>query len=255
MVKIAVFSKIVTTFFFLLVLGAQAASASSERVVYALFSRGWPPFEMTMDGEPGGIVLDVLARVLPRDLDLEVRTAPAPRVFLKKTGGVTYARAEAKEWMSGNYDNLLWSIPILEVNDVVFSRASDPVEFDTLSSLAGKRVGCITNYVYPKLQSLFDSGLSQRYDVNSEQLLFRMLHAGRIDVAVMDQALGKWIMRTEAEFGVADYFISSTPVNSVGLRFVFTASPGMKERMPQINERIRRLRESGEMERIVSYYE
>lgn len=209
---------------------------------------------MVTDETPGGLVLDVLERVLPPDVQLDVRPDPAPRTLLKKNEPV-HVRAEAPEWMYGDYEGLLWSIPVLEVKDVIFSRASDPLEFQSLSNLAGKRVGCITNYVYPQLQSLFDSGLSERYDVNNEQLLFRMLRAGRIDVAVMDQALGRWIIRKEREFAASDFHASSNPVNSVGLRFVFSGGEAMKKRMPQINERIRRLLESGEIDRIMSYYQ
>ena len=53
---------------------ARPAQAG-DTVTFALFTRGWPPFEMVVDGEARGAALDIFRVSMPKGTETKVLTA------------------------------------------------------------------------------------------------------------------------------------------------------------------------------------
>ena len=226
---------------------------ASDSVSFVLFTRGWPPFEMVVNGQPRGAALDIFRVSMPDDISTSVKMLPASRSLLRTPGDMVYTRLECREWMPA--DSLyLWSVPVLKLRTVLLSRQNNPVEYTDESTLHGLVVGCIKSYRYPGVEPLFRSGWASRYDVNSDVVLLRMLKAGRVDVAVFDEHTARWIIRESPEMSMADFHVSKRELGGSDLRFAFNRYPGWESRLPEINDRIRANREAGVYRKIMARY-
>ncbi|BCS87559.1 hypothetical protein PSDVSF_08010 [Pseudodesulfovibrio sediminis] len=208
---------------------------------------------MAAGGSQAGVAVDLLKAVVPPDVTVEVEPDPAPRELLRRTSERIYARLEASEWC-GSLDKGLWSEPVMALNTRLYSSVNKPVEFETLDDLNGLTVGCIKNYSYPAIQPYFDAGKMTRYDTNSVSLLLKMLTAGRVDCAVIDEAEARWLIRTSPDWESSNFHEAQRPVSTVQLRFVFSNVPAWEKRMSEVNTRIKLLRENGWFDRILSHY-
>ncbi len=231
----------------------SAAYASGQKMVYALFSRGWPPMEMVTDGKTYGLALDILREVLPNGVELVVEPMPAPRKALYNPEGSVYTRLEAREWMRKDVD-CWWSDPVIPLTTVLYSSAGAPMEYDGPESLVGKTIGCIRNYSYPAIEELFSSRRAVRYDVNSEPVLLRMLKARRIDAIAVDLVGIDWVIRNTEDVEAENFHVAFQPVSTVDLRFAFNKVPGWEKYLPEMNMRIRQIKEDGTLERLVQNY-
>ncbi|WP_158947031.1 substrate-binding periplasmic protein [Pseudodesulfovibrio cashew] len=227
--------------------------AGEETVTFAFFPRGWPPFEMTKDGEMRGAALDIFQAIMPREMKKDIEPIPKPRTLLHSPSDKVYTRMEAKGWMPEGFD-YWWSAPVLKISDVLYSRADAPFEYHGPESLAGKTIGCVRNYTYPKVEALFTTGKAHRYDVNHDILLLRMVKAGRVDAAILDDITAKWMIRNSEDFSPEDFHVAAMPVDSSELRFVFNRVAGWDRWLPSINARIRALRDNGGLRRILNKY-
>lgn len=226
---------------------------AGDSVTFALFSRGWPPFEMVVNGEPRGAALDIFRVSMPKGVEPLIVMLPASRSVLRTPGDRVYTRLECREWM-GNADLYLWSAPVLTLRTVLLSRRNRPVEYTGESSLYNLTIGCIKSYSYPEVEPLFESGKAYRYDVNSDVVLLRMLKAGRVDVALFGEYTARWIVRSSPELSMEDFHFSKREVGSSELRFVFNRHPGWESRLGEIDERIRANREAGVYKEIMARY-
>jgi len=233
--------------------GPACPALASDSVSFALFTRGWPPFEMVVDGEPRGAALDIFRVSMPDDVSTSVKMIPASRSLLRTPGDTVYTRLECREWMPDD-DLYLWSAPVLKLRTVLLSRRNNPVEYTDESTLHGLVVGCIKSYSYPGVEPLFKSGRAYRYDVNSDVVLLRMLKAGRVDVAVFDEHTARWIIRESPEMSMVDFHFSSRALGDSDLRFAFNRHPGWELRLPEINDRIRANRKAGVYGKIMDRY-
>jgi polar amino acid transport system substrate-binding protein len=228
-------------------------ATAGDSVTFALFTRGWPPFEMVVDGKARGAALDIFRVSMPKGTEPLVLMLPASRSALRTPGEGVYTRLECREWLD-DADIYLWSDPVLRLRTVLVSRRSSPLEYSGAASLYGLTIGCIKSYSYPNVEPLFESGKAFRYDVNSDVVLLRMLKAGRVDVALFDEYTARWIIRTSTELGPDDFYVGKRELGSSVLRFAFNRHPGWEARLPEINERIRFNREAGIYDEIMGRY-
>lgn len=240
-------------FIFLILPSFSALAEPPNEVTYVLFSRGWPPLEMTKDNEPLGAAVDIFKAVMSEKMVPLVEIMPRPRKKLYTPTGPVYTRLEAKEWLNKDY-TYWWSEPVLTLSDVLISSPDSPVRYSGPRSLEGKTIGCITNYQYPKLDPLFKSGKATRYNVNKDDILLRMVMAGRVECVVMDKITAEWIIHNNDEFEPEDFHFAIRPVDVVELRFAFNRIDGWDAFLPEINRNIRGLHSSGKIVEILSRY-
>lgn len=238
---------------FCVALAPGTAAAEKSDLLFAFFTRGWMPLEMMDGGTPSGASLDLFRAVMPSDLKLGVEATNKPRKLLYGQSAPVYTRLTAKEWLNRDY-SYWFSDPVMPLNTVLYSPVRKPLEYYGPRSLEGKTMGCIRNYSYPKIEMVVAAGKTKRYDVNTIPVLLRMVKEGRVDAAILDEGEALWTIRSNPELSLEDFYISSNPVDEVQLRFVFNRVPDWEKRLPEINDRIRTLRESGKLDRILSKY-
>lgn len=228
--------------------------AGEDVVIYALFTRGWPPLEMVENGKGTGVAVELFKAVMPEDVEATVQLVPRARAQLRNHEPPVYARLEARSWFE-HPEAFWWSDPVFTLRNVLYSPTGVPFEYEGVQSLEGKTIGCIRNYNYPQLAPLFETGKAVRYDVNRDHLLLRMVQNGRVDVAVMDAVTARWIIRKRSEFRPESFHVSKRPLAVTDIRFAFNKVPGWDSHLPEINRRIKSRRKSGEIRRIFSNYE
>ncbi|WP_319584608.1 transporter substrate-binding domain-containing protein [uncultured Pseudodesulfovibrio sp.] len=226
---------------------------ADDVVTFALFTRGWLPFEMVVKGQARGAAVDIFRVSMPEGVATRVLMLPASRSALRTPGDGVYTRLECQDWM-GNAGLYLWSDPVMRLRTVLVSRRSGPIEYKDESSLYGLTIGCIKSYSYPDVAPLFNSGKAYRYDVNSDVVLLRMLKAGRVDVALFDEYTVHWVVHNSREMSDDDFYIAEQELGSSDLRFVFNRHPGWEARLPEVNARIKANREAGVYDRIMDRY-
>lgn len=233
--------------------GNAVADSGPKRVVFALFSRGWLPMEMMVDNAPAGIAVDVFKAVMPSGITADVEPFTRPRRLLYSSQDGVYTRLTAREWLNDTHQ-YLFSDPVMSIYDRMYSSVHTPLEYTGPESIEGKTIGCIKNYSYPKIEPMMAAGRAFRYDVNRTHVLLRMVKEGRVDGVVMDAREAAWTIRNTDGLESSDFHISTRPVDQVELRFVFNPVPGWETYLPEINARIKALREGGELDRILSRY-
>ncbi len=237
----------------MVILILPAGAGAADKITFSLLAREWPPFEMVIDGKPLGASVDLFKELMPQDMEALVETIPASRSVLRKQGKPIYTRLEAREWFE-DPSEFLWSEPVLTVKTVLYSSINKTIEYTGPGSLHGLKIGCIKQYYYPEVQPLFDSGVAERYDVNSSLVLLRMLKAGRVDVAVFTDVVAAWLILESKDVGVEDFYVSTKAISSSGLRFVFNKDEEWEKRLPELNQKIASKRAAGTIERIMSNY-
>lgn len=231
-----------------------SAFADKEPLVFAFFTRGWLPMEMMTDNEPSGAAVDIFEAVMSPMFNTSVVPTNRPRKLLYTEARPAYTRLTAKEWLSTEYQ-YLFSDPVMPLTNVMYSSARRPLEYSGPESLLGKTIGCIKNYTYPRIELLVAAGKVKRYDVNTIPVLLRMVKEGRVDGAILDMGEAQWGIRNMSALSPEDFHVAAQPVDEVQLRFVFSRTPGFEERLPEINARIKVLRESGAVDKILSRYQ
>ena len=233
---------------------APGAALAGETVTLTVFSREWVPFEMVVDGRVEGVTLDLFKAVMPDGVDLAVEVLPAPRSVLHQRGAPVYTRLECRDWWTRDEAKYLWTDTVMTVKSVLYSPAGKPVDYVDTSSLHGLRIGCIRNYVYPEVEPLFAAGLAQRYDVNSDLLLLRMVKVGRVDVAVFDDLSAAWMIRRAPDMACKDFYVAKKPLGTAELQFVFNMVRDWKRHLPEINAKIRAAQANGTVDGILARY-
>ncbi len=210
--------------------------------------------EMMVDNQPAGVAVDIFNAVMSPDFNTSVVPFNQPRKLLYGDTDPVYTRLTSRKWLSTEY-HYLFSDSVMPLTNVMYSSARKPLEYRGPISIAGKTIGCIKNYTYPGIELVMAAGKTKRYDVNTIPVLLRMVKEGRVDGAVMDEGEAQWVIRNTPGLAPEDFHVATQPVDEVQLCFVFNQAPGWEKCLPQVNSRIKILRESGLLDRILSRYQ
>ncbi|MGQ7274637.1 substrate-binding periplasmic protein [Marinobacter sp. V034] len=232
---------------------SEVSGPSSARVLKLNVSpNGYPPYTIVEKGDRfRGIVWDVTTVICERlGYQLEALKVPRKRVDGMLTDGMIDATPRAKEWTE-EPDNFVFTIPIVQVSEVFFSRAERAFEYFRPADLESMTVLTHLGYKYPNIRDMFTSGKAKRFDVPKDQDIFRFLmHGDDFDVAVSDRLVGQWMIRKNGWQG--QFHISKQPLTDVGLRLMLR--PDMAAFVSQYNEELGKMKDSGELESILAAY-
>lgn len=154
----------------------------------------------------------------------------------------------ATNWLIERPGEYIWSVPLMVQRDLLVSRAGllDPVD---ASRLPAQAIGTVLGYSYPTLQPLFSRGQLHREDSRSQQLALQKLQAGRYQYAVSNELSLQWFNR---QLPAEAQLQSRALLDEQNLGCVVRSDPS---RPPQALLRaLVRIKQSGEMERIVQHY-
>ncbi len=202
----------------------------------------------------GGIIKDI-GDALGRDLGIKVSYL---MVFRKRVdnqiiNGMVHILPIFNPAWTDKPDIFLWSHPLFPERNVFVMAKARAFPLNQLDDLAGKRIGTNIGYFYPTLEPFFATGKLVRDDVTSLKQNLAKLSHGRIDVLIDSQILLNYYLKTArataptSEFVVSDLIASSQDI-------YFAYSKQLPVAAAKITAALDKMRQSGEIERILERY-
>jgi ABC-type amino acid transport substrate-binding protein len=198
----------------------------------------------------GGILFDIMQSMAAQaNRSAEYRVIPIPRVQRTLERGAIDVRCyAAQSWMPNLSGDYTWSLPLLIQRDLLISTPDNATPI-TPDHLDNEAIGTVLGYVYPTLQSGFDSHRLRRDDARSEVQVLQKLQIHRYRYAIGNQWSLDWFNRNLPDNqklrGVA--VIDEQAVGCI----VRNDAQIPAQRLMRI---LLRMRMSGEIDRIMSRY-
>ena len=215
----------------------------------------WPPY---VNGELGdyaesGIAVDIVNRVFAQIEEAEARfpLIPWKRALLEVEHGqsdgiaILLKTSERERYMA-------YSVPLVTGYQLVWSIADDggqPFEWAQISDLHGKRLGVVEGYSYGEaMDAAFASGAITAVRGPTQEHLFTMLAAGRVDLVMANDAVGYALVRKLDDSRIKP---AKKPTNAEVFHLGLSKKSPAVELLPKINAAITRLHDEGVIERLV----
>ena len=186
-------------FFALSVMMQSGTLWAEDRQQLTISVGDWPPF--FVEGEPGQgtvarLVRDVFAE---QGYDVTFQFRPWKRAYREAANGQHDATAI---WMHAEEReaDFVYSDAVMQEQFVLFHRADDEIQWNTLPDLAGLKLGASIGYSYgPDFdRAMENEGLNVEWAASTE-LNFNKLLYGRIDAFPEEVNVGYYILRRETD--------------------------------------------------------
>jgi len=235
------------------ILFPATASASSEKQTlrFNVSPNGYPPYLIVENREPSGIMWDVMSLITDRlGYDLIAEKIPRKRVDQMLLEGYIDATPRAREW-TDEPEKFLFTDAVVAIEEVFFIPEASELTYRTPEDLFSKTIVTHLGYIYPTLESYFESGKIRRFDVARDRdMFFYVLHGNRFDAAVADRLVGQWFLRNE---GLREQFRTSTEsISTFGFRIMLRKD--WQDFAKAFNRELARIRENGELDAILEHY-
>ncbi|MCJ8169830.1 substrate-binding periplasmic protein [Atopomonas sediminilitoris] len=197
-----------------------------------------------------GVVTKIVREALALSGDtVDVRFLPWTRAF-KATRKAEYDLL-APAYMSAERKHLfLASEPLLDTRVGFFTLQERQVEFDGLASLRNFRIGVVRGYA--NLDAFDRASFLQKDWVNDDWQNLEKLLRGRIDLAVMDQFRGHYLLATKAPIHLRSVRFVEPPLDIKPLYVLISQThPNARALLRKVNAGLRRLKAQGRIEQIL----
>lgn len=214
----------------------------------------WHPFSYAdAQGNPRGIAVDVVKRVSEQNgLEVAFLFYPANRLnFLLDNGRLDLNYADSPLWNSADAgQRFVYSQPYLNVRESLYFLSEHPSRAQPLQQLQGLRVGMVRGYAYPLLSETLGDAHLQKVETSDEAALLDLLLRHRVDaIAMVDDVFSTLLASRQLD---AARFTRSVQLSDAPL--VIKLQRQHADQLPGVNEALRKMKESGEIERIRSAY-
>lgn len=188
---------ILVTVILLLLMAGISSAQDTDNLSLRIGIDSWPPYEdMTPHNEPVGIAFE-MSRAVLEAMDVEIRSVTL----------VPWSRG-MKMLLYGEIDLLLSAIRsperearyyfteehIITAQWKIFTLCRNVKKLTSIDTLAGKQIGTVRGYEYPRetMNSLRET--ADIIPVSSDETNFRKLAQDRIDAVLSDYLNGLWIL-------------------------------------------------------------
>jgi polar amino acid transport system substrate-binding protein len=235
--------------------------ASAEKPVLIMVGDNWCPYNCAPEAVHRGYMIDILERVLGPHYTLTYKLAPWTRaIHMVETGEAqlliaTPAITEQK---------VVASVPLGVDKSCFFVRRGNSWRFARLGDLKAVRLGVVQDYNYDDngpLDTLIagyrkskDPRLEIAVGENALESNFRKLEAGRMDVVVENENVGRYMIQELKLKDSIDF--ASCATHHVATTHVAVSSrrPDAKQILAIINNGLHELRRTGELNTILKPY-
>ncbi len=212
----------------------------------------YPPYqELSEDGTPTGLAIDILNAIVQRTGDSIVPVyLPGPRLFAGISAGtIDIDLFSNPKWRPQYAADSIYTQPYLTTRMVlVYRRDVQPVP-RSMKELTGRTLLTVNGFRYPGLDDLFERHEAVREDTPSTALLLKMLQAKHGSLGVADEAVFLDLARREGYDALAEGFPVAPPAE-VMMRFPKKLTAVVE----RFNQAILALRSSGKLARILGKY-
>ena len=227
-----------------LMLGVWAGWASAGEKV--CFDQENPPFMYQKGEAPTGLYPAIISEAFKRmNVPLTVECLPWNRVI---------AGADAGEWgVGGIYQNeerlkkYDYSAPIFEEKLMIFVMQGNEFSFNGVADLSGKTVGVMRGWSYgDAFDKAVASGSITKEEVESDEMNFKKLIAGRLDAIVA--APETWLGLKGALDKEGKVVMLSTPMTVNKTYLIFNKSAGKTSLLATFSQTVEAMKTEGVIE-------
>ena len=160
-----------------------------------------------------------------------------------------YIRSEQRE------QGFLYSAPLYVSQQHLFSRATDPVEVDELSSVNGRRLCLPLGWQLPaKVQSLVDQGVLVRHSPPGLNECALLLLLGRDDVFLADRLLGTHALQATGAARLR-FHVSGSVLSRQTMHLIVPRSrPDAVQLIERFDRGLQALRDSGSYQALIESF-
>lgn len=232
--------------------GALHLIDSTKQLRLAVIYNQEPPFFYTDENQQPKGILPSLASALSRELGLELVIVPAPRKGLEKAIVVEQADIALMsiEWVE-NPQEMIFSESILTHKDYLYSLTPLDNKGGPKGWLKDKTVCIREDYQYPVLHQFFEQGYGKASYVSGQVPLIKLLEMGGCDLLVMSENRAQW-MKSALNFTPP---IWHSPIALEETEMTFMLNKKYIEFMPKINQALARVKQTGELQKILQSYQ
>lgn len=229
---------------------------AAEPPTLTLLTELWPPYVMRLDdGSLGGADLELARTVLKRmGYQTTVKVLPWKRVLQE----ARFQRGDAVVDVFFEERRLEWlhypDEPLSQSGEVIFFPFSKPVDYQSLESLKGLRIGTQADYAYG--EPFLTSALFTRVPMTGESNMVKQLHlmmAGRLDAVVMNQIVGRYLLKGQGlqdQVGHSEKMVTESNRNFLA----FTHRPGNERLAYQFSLALKAFKQTPEYQALLTRY-
>lgn len=178
---------------------AAGAPVAAQDKVARLTSLDWPPFSDSTAADQGAAVAVAKAAFAAMGYALQVDFYPWNRAVNLVRAGTRYHGYFPEYDGEAVRQEFVVSVPLGSSPLGFAEPAGKPVSWSTLMDLKGLRLGMVDGYINTaELDALVNAGDLTAEKVNADTINLRKLVVGRLDLAVIDKAVMRHLLRTDA---------------------------------------------------------
>ncbi|MGF1752671.1 transporter substrate-binding domain-containing protein [Vibrio makurazakiensis] len=236
----------------------SGTSIANEKIHYYVIEKQAQPFQIETGGDTHkGIVTDIVQAVFQdSSYEINYHTYPFNRMITllearDEENWITYG---SPSWGNIQAENLS-DIPIYNVKHSLLSSSQKPFNFEETDDLNNKAVVLLLGFEYPNLEPLIKKGSVEELRVKDYTAAFRVLQRIPGDTVFVEmESRMKYNLQKQnldPDAFLLQSFSSVIPDYPIHLAF----DPKMDAKLQSfINQRLKTLQSSGELETIISNY-
>lgn len=229
----------ISTALFLAVLFISIPAFAGQEVHFV--ADQFPPYYYEKNGQQLGLFCDLIALTFKKmNTPVKISFTPWKRALVMAKNNITdgimgiLKTKERQEWL------IYADEPISTTQIVIFYRNGEDFKYKDIESLSGKHVGVIRGYYYGS--AFMQSNLFAREEVDSLNLNFRKLLAGRVDLVAAFKSVGLHVLDKMGLSGKISF--SPVPVFQSDLYLTFTQKEKHKILARKFSEALREIKKS-----------
>jgi ABC-type amino acid transport/signal transduction systems, periplasmic component/domain len=232
---------------------AGVAADTQKPRVLQLATESWPPYVYECGDKACGMDVELATRVLAKlGYQVQIHFVPWPRAQVQLKAGEVDAILDISKGKSNERASFLLfpKEELSTTSNSLFYRKSEPFVFSGLSSLRGKRVAVVRGYNY-SANFMSATYFSREPGINHEMNMKKLVR-GRVDLALMDTAVGLYLIRTlhlDEQIGM-----DATRFASGQLYLAFAIRPELEELMANFERELIAYKKTAEYQQLLVRY-
>lgn len=211
-------------------------------------STDYPPYFGSKLAEEGTVAALSRAAFKAAGYDLQLVFRPWARLLLEVQAG-KYDGVVAVWYQADRERYLAYSNPVVDTHVGFYGRREQPLEVSNLQGLQTRLIGTVRGYANPPA---FEAAGLRTEEAVDDLTNLRKLDAGRLDLVLIDRAVGSWLLRNDLPAATARVTWLEPPVLTMPLYLgVAKQRQGYQKLLADFNLGLAEIRRNGEYDRIL----
>ncbi|GAB3266343.1 substrate-binding periplasmic protein [Chitinimonas naiadis] len=228
-------------------LGLMPATAQAGKPL-VFVSTDYPPYFSESLPEEGTVAALSRAAFKSAGYDLTLVFRPWARLMREVSAG-KYDGVVAVWYQADREKFLAYSSPVIDTHLGFYGRRDAELNVSNLQSLQTRLIGTVRGYANPPA---FEAAALRTEDAVDDLTNLRKLDAARLDLVLIDRAVGNWLLRKELPAASARVMWLEPPVLTMPLYLgIAKQRKGYEKLVTDFNQGLAEIRRNGEYERIL----